>query len=75
MIFCHTTPLIALLGIGELDLLPRLFGVVHVVEAVVAECAAGGPITVPDLPSLPWIRIVVASEPTLPGLLLSLDSR
>ena len=57
MIFCNTTPLIALSGIGRLDLLERLFSVVHVVEAVVGECAAGGPVTVPDLPSLPWIRV------------------
>jgi len=73
VIFCNTTPLIALSGIGRLDLLARLFRVVHVVEAVVEECAAGGPVAVPDLPSLPWIRVVVASEAALPGLLLSLD--
>lgn len=73
MIFCNTTPLIALSGIGRLDLLARLFSVVHVVEAVVGECAAGGPVAVPDLPSLPWVRVVVASEAALPGLLLSLD--
>ncbi|WP_373508518.1 DUF3368 domain-containing protein [Thiocapsa sp.] len=73
MIFCNTTPLIALSGIGRLDLLPQLFSVVHVVEAVVGECAVGGPVAVPDPTSLPWLRVVVASEPTLPGLLLSLD--
>lgn len=73
MIFCNTTPLIALADIGKLDLLPRLFGEIHVVQAVVAECAAGGPIPVPDLPTLPWIQVVAATEPTLPGLLLTLD--
>ncbi|MBV5347939.1 DUF3368 domain-containing protein [Lamprocystis purpurea] len=73
MIFCNTTPLIALAGIGLLDLLPCLFGTIHLTESVVAECAAGGPIPVPELRALPWTRIVAADEATLPGLLLSLD--
>jgi len=73
VIFCNTTPLIALAGIGQLDLLARLFGTIHLTESVVAECAAGGPIPLPELRALPWTRIVAADEPTLPGLLLSLD--
>lgn len=73
MIFCNTTPLIALSGIGRLDLLPCLFGVIHVVEAVAEECAAGGPVAVPDLSSLPWIRLIAADVSGLPGLLLDLD--
>lgn len=73
MIFCNTTPLIALAGIGQLELLPRVVGEIHVAEAVVAECAAGGLIRVPDLRALPWIQVVAVNEATLPGLLLSLD--
>jgi predicted nucleic acid-binding protein len=73
VIFCNTTPLIALSGIGQLDLLSRLFGVIHVVEAVADECAAGGPVAVPDLSSLPWIRLIPSEELDLPGLLLNLD--
>lgn len=73
MIFCNTTPLIALAGIGQLDLLPRVVGEIHVAEAVVAECAAGGLIRVPDLRALPWIQVVAVNDATLPGLLLSLD--
>lgn len=73
MIFCNTTPLIALSGIGRLDLLSSLFGVIHVVEAVADECAAGGPVAVPDLSSLPWIRLIAADTSDLPGLLLTLD--
>ncbi|HYN78273.1 MAG TPA: DUF3368 domain-containing protein, partial [Lamprocystis sp. (in: g-proteobacteria)] len=73
MTFCNTTPLIALSGIGRLDLLPRLFGTIHLTESVVAECAAGGPIAVPNLLALPWTVIVPADAPTLPGLLLNLD--
>ena len=72
MIFCNTTPLIALAGIGQLDLLPRLFGTIHLTQSVVEECAAGGPIPVPELRALSWARTVAADEPTLPGLLLSL---
>jgi len=73
VIFCNTTPLIALAGIGQLDLLPRLFGTIHLTQSVVEECAAGGPIPVPELRALSWARTVAADEPTLPGLLLSLD--
>jgi uncharacterized protein len=73
VIFSNTTPLIALSGIGNPDLLSRLFGVIHVVEAVADECAAGGPVAVPDLSSLPWIRLIAADESDLPGLLLDLD--
>lgn len=72
-VFSNTTPLIALAGIGRLDLLPALFGRVHLVEAVIEECAAGGRVFVPDLRSLPWVEVVQATEPCLPGLVLSLD--
>ncbi|HLA34206.1 MAG TPA: DUF3368 domain-containing protein [Rhodocyclaceae bacterium] len=73
VIFSDTTPLIALSSIGRLDVLPMLFHRVCVVDAVVDECAAGGRIAVPDLTRLPWIDVVHATEPCLPGLLLSLD--
>jgi len=49
IVFSNTTPFIALSSVGQLDLLPQLFGTVHAVEAVAAECAAGGPILVPPL--------------------------
>ncbi len=52
MIFSNTTRFIALSAIGRLDLLPALFGRIHVVEPVVRECAAGGMISVPALESL-----------------------
>lgn len=69
IIFSNTTPLIALSSIRQLDLLPILFQEIHVVDAVIAECAAGGKIVVPDLTHLPWIRIV-PSEPCDHNLLL-----
>ena len=73
MIFCNTTPFIALAAIARLELLPSLFGNIHVVPSVIAECAAGGTIQVPDLSRLSWVQVVPAADPTLPGLLLSLD--
>lgn len=73
VVFSNTTPLIALAGINRLDLLPALFGRVHLVEAVIEECAAGGRVVVPDLRALPWVEVVVATDPCLPGLILSLD--
>ena len=57
MIFSNTTPFIALSAIGRLDLLPALFGRIHVVEPVVGECAAGGVMNVPALESLPWVTV------------------
>lgn len=72
-VFSNTTPLIALAGIGRLDLLPALFGQVHLVDAVVEECAAGGRTIVPDLRALPWVTVVTSTKPCLPGLILSLD--
>ena len=65
MIFSNTTPFIALSAIGRLDLLPALFGRIHVVEPVVRECAAGGVMNVPALESLPWVTVqpVTATDP------------
>lgn len=62
IIFSNTTPIIALAGINRLDLLPVLFGTVHVVDAVAEECEAGGRIFVPDLAGLSWIKIVSSAD-------------
>jgi len=48
-VFSNTTPFIALASIRQLDLLPRLFGHIHVTDEVIGECAAGGPVVVPPL--------------------------
>ncbi|MCP4698093.1 MAG: DUF3368 domain-containing protein [Gammaproteobacteria bacterium] len=71
-VFCNTTPFIALSATGLLELLPKLFGEVYAVDAVVAECAHGGKIPVPDLTALEWVRIV-KSEPCDSLILLELD--
>ncbi len=68
IVYSNTTPFIALASIDRLDLLPQLFGTVHVAEAVIAECAAGGRIVVPDLRGLEWI-VPVADEQNASTLL------
>ena len=68
-VFSNTTPFIALASIGRLDLLPRLFGQVHVAQSVIEECAEGGRILVPDLTALDWVvRTVDEASSTLPVL-------
>ena len=62
IVYSNTTPFIALASIDRLGLLPELFGKVHVAEAVIAECAAGGRIVVPNLCKLDWV-VPVADEP------------
>ena len=51
----NTTPFIALASINRLDILPSLFGEIHVAQAVVDECLAGGRILLPSLQTLSWI--------------------
>jgi predicted nucleic acid-binding protein len=72
-VFSNTTPFISLASIGRLDLLPKLFGQIHVVEEVIGECAVGGLIAVPPLRELGWI--IAMSTPSQPALhiLLELD--
>lgn len=73
IVFCNTTPFIALASINRLDLLPKCFGNIHVVTEVIDECAIGGRVQVPDLYALDWI-IPVISHPTVhTGILLELD--
>ncbi len=38
IVFSNTTPLIALSSIHQLGILPRIFGKIHIVEAVLDEC-------------------------------------
>jgi predicted nucleic acid-binding protein len=73
IVYSNTTPLLALASIGQLELLPALFGEVHVADTVAGECAAGGPIAIPDLASLPWIKIVSSAGCASPHVLLELD--
>lgn len=72
-VFSNTTPLIALSAINQIELLPRFFGQIYVAEEVIAECAVGGNIFVPDLFRLPWIVPVTAKESVVTHILLELD--
>ena len=73
IVFSNTTPLIALAGINQLNLLQVIFGRIHLVQEVVDECAEGGKILVPTLTHLPWVEVIESTPPTLPSLLLELD--
>ncbi len=55
IVFSNTTPFIALSCINRLQILPELFGEIHVAASVIVECADGGRIFVPDLAQLRWI--------------------
>jgi uncharacterized protein len=58
MIVCNSSPIIALASISRLDILPRLTPSIAVPQAVVDECAQGGPTMVPALGSLPWVAVL-----------------
>ncbi len=73
MIFSNTTPFIALCAIGRLQLLPALFGRIHVVLPVARECAAGGVIKVPALETLPWVTVLPVSVADPEPMLTQLD--
>jgi len=60
VIISNTTPLFAFAALGRFDLLEKVHRQIVVVETVVQECEAGGPIITPDLRALPWIQIVPA---------------
>jgi predicted nucleic acid-binding protein len=73
IVFSNTTPIIALSSIQRLDLLPELFGHIHLVNEVVDECEVGGVITVPSLRQLNWLTIVESTPINHPSVLLELD--
>jgi len=73
IVFCDTTPIIALCSIQRLDLLQHVFAKIHVVTEVIEECLAGGPIVVPDLRRLNWIEVVESTAVVHPSVLLELD--
>lgn len=73
IVYCNTTPIIALASVDRLHLLPELFGQIRAPIAVIDECAAGGLIHVPSLFSMEWI-IPGADEFIEPSsILMTLD--
>ena len=73
IVFANTTPFIALASIGQLELLPKLFGKIHVADAVIGECAEGGRIFVPNLLELSWVISAGTIEDAQLSVLLELD--
>lgn len=73
MVFCNTTPFIALASIDRLELLHQVLGDISVAEAVVEECAQGGPIPVPILRALPWVTVYPDLSPKEWSAVLDLD--
>lgn len=73
IIYSNTTPFIALSSIDQLDILPKIFGKVHVAKAVIDECAEGGRIIVPDITQLSWIIPVADEIDTTLTVLFELD--
>jgi len=73
IVYSNTTPFIALSSIGQLNLLPKLFGQVHVAEAVIEECAEGGRILVPDLARMDWIVPVAHDDVNALTFMFELD--
>ncbi len=73
IVYSNTTPFIALASIDRLDLLPGLFGTIYVADAVIAECAAGGSIVVPDLRDFEWIVPVADEQDVAMPVLFDLD--
>lgn len=69
IVISNTTPFISLCSVELLHLLPSIFGEVLVAPSVVDECNEGGRIFVPDLASLPWVKVQpVENETRLPAL-------
>ena len=70
--FVIQPPFIALASIDRLDLLGHILGEISVAEAVVEECARCGPIPVPCLRSLPWVKVYPDLPPGDGSLVLDL---
>lgn len=73
IVFSNTTPIIALSSIQSLHLLPQLFSTIHLVNEVIEECEAGGPISVPVLRYIEWIKPVPSTDIQHTSILLELD--
>lgn len=73
IVYSNTTPFIALASIGQLELLPKIFGKVRVAEAVINECAEGGRVLVPDLRQIDWVVPVADDNDLALTVLFELD--
>ena len=75
-IVCNAGPLIALAGIGKVEILRHLFGEVLVAREVRSEIEAGGPHSHGGdiFPTAAWLRVAGLSLPPDPLLTSSLDT-
>ena len=73
IVISNTTPFISLCSVELLHLLPSIFGEVLVAPSVADECSEGGRIFVPDLASLPWVKVQSVENETLLPALFELD--
>lgn len=76
MIVSNTSPIINLACIGRLDLLPALFGVITIPDAVFHEIAVANPDApgASDVRTASWIRrYAVVNRPLVTSLRLELD--
>lgn len=72
-VFSNTTPFIALSSINQLELLPKIFGKIHIVKSVQKECLEGGRIMVADPAGFDWIHIHKDDNSITLPVLLELD--
>ena len=75
VVIVNTTPIIALALIEQLDLLPRLYGLVVIPPAVQTEVLQGGAqgIGVTEIQNANWIRVIALTDPRRADSLPDLD--
>lgn len=67
IVICNTSPLLYLHQVGQLSLLPQLYGMAFIPPAVEKELLAGAKkgVNVPDTSQLPWLKVQPLSDSTL----------
>lgn len=56
-VLSNTSPMIKFVGVGLLDLLPRLYHTIWIADTVQVEYATKAAATDPDLTTLPWLMV------------------
>src|ERR1700744_800885 len=76
LVISNTSPLLYLHQVGQLELLPRLYGQVQIPSAVREELRAGAElgVAVPDVGSLDWLRVQPLRDTTLLPVVIDLGS-
>jgi len=68
-VLSNTSPIIKFVGVGLLDLLPRLYHTIWIADTVQVEYATKAAATDPDLTTLPWLMVQpVTIDPTLAAI-------